>query len=139
MVFHVPSDPNPYWVLDFRSRTVRRFPAPPTVRAGIVRIGDGILADGIAKNVVAFVHISMRVRIELAAGGVQTDFLFWGLLSLRELGYFPLHKMLTLRALKVLWRRRAEVWGFVQSLLSPRRFDQKVMGTLMSRRPNTTS
>jgi hypothetical protein len=139
MVFHVPSDPQPYWVLDFKSRTVRRLATPPAARAGIVRIGEGILADGIAKNVVAFVHISMRVRIELAAGGVQTDFLFWGLLSLRELGYLPLHRMLTLRALKVLWRRRAEVWGFARSLLSPRRFDQKVMGTLMSRRPNTTS
>jgi UDP-MurNAc hydroxylase len=139
MVFHVPSDPQPYWVLDFRRRTVRRLPTPPTIRSGIVRIREGILADAIAKNVVAFVHISMRVRIELAAGGVQTDFLFWGLLSLRELGYFPLHKMLTLRALRVLWRRRAEVWGFVRSLLSPRPFDQKVMGTLMSRRPDTTS
>jgi hypothetical protein len=80
----------------------------------------------------------MRIRIELAPGGVQTDFLFWGLLSLRELGYFPLHKMLTRRAIGVLWRRRAEVWGFVRSLLSPRSFDRKVMGTLMSRRYNRT-
>ena len=91
------------------------------------------------KNVVAFVHISMRIRIELAPGGVQTDFLFWGLLSLRELGYFPLRKMLTRRAIRVLWRRRAEVWGFARSLLSPRSFDQKVMGTLMSRRYGTTT
>ena len=139
MVFHVPSDAKPYWVVDFKRRTVTRESAPPAHRAGIVKIREGILADAIDKNVVAFVHISMRIRVELAAGGVQTDFLFWGLLSLRELGYFPLHKMATPRAARVLWRRRAEVWGFVRSLLSWQSFDEKVMGNLMSRRPGTTS
>src|SRR5206468_5107039 len=119
---------------DFRHRTVRRMASPPADRAGIVRIREAILADAIGKNVVAFVHISMRIRIELSAGGVQTDFLFWGLLSLHELGYFPLRKMLTARAAGVLWRRRAEVRGVLRSLLSPRSFDRKVMGTLMSRR-----
>jgi UDP-MurNAc hydroxylase len=138
MVFEVPSDPQRYWVLDFRARTVRRRAEPPVVYAGIVRLSEAILADAIAKNVVAFAHISMRLRIELAPGGVQTDFLFWGLLSLRELGYFPLHRMVTRRAIGVLWRRRAEVWGFVRSLLSPRSFDRKVMGTLMSRRYRRT-
>jgi hypothetical protein len=134
MVFFIPSDAKPYWVLDFRTRRVRRMAAPPGERAALVRIREGILADAIEKNVVAFVHISMRIRIELAPGGVQTDFLFWGLLSLRELGYFPLRSMVTVRAASVLWRRRAEVWGFVRSLLSLRSFDQKVMRTLMSRR-----
>jgi UDP-MurNAc hydroxylase len=134
MVFFVASDAMPYWVLDFRTRQVRRRIAPPAQRAAIVRIREGILADAIEKNVVAFVHISMRIRIDLAPGGVQTDFLFWGLLSLRELGYFPLRRVLTPRAVRVLWRRRAEVWGLVRSLLSPRSFDQKVMRTLMSRR-----
>jgi hypothetical protein len=76
----------------------------------------------------------MRIRIDLSAGGVATDFLFWGLLSLQELGYFPLRSVMTPRAARVLWRRRAEVWGFLQSLLSFRSFDQKVMGNLMSRR-----
>src|SRR5206468_8433029 len=139
IVFLIPSDPLPYWALDFRRRKVRRMGAPPEGRAGIIRIKEAILADAIEKNVAAFVHISMRIRIELAPGGVQTDFLFWGLLSLRELGYFPLHKMLTLRAMGVLWRRRAEVREFLRSFLSPQSLDQKVMGTLMSRRSDTTS
>jgi UDP-MurNAc hydroxylase len=134
IVFFVASDEAPYWVLDFRTRQVRRLPAPPQHRAAIVRVGEGILADAIEKNVVAFVHIAMRIRIDLAPGGVQTDFLFWGLLSLRELGYFPLRHVMTARAAHVLWRRRAEVWGVVRSLVSLRSFDQKVMGTLMSRR-----
>jgi UDP-MurNAc hydroxylase len=134
ITFFVPSDSSPYWILDFRRRQVRRAAAPPREGAAIVRIREGILADAIEKNVVAFVHISMRIRIDLAPGGVQTDFLFWGLLSLRELGYFPVRHVMTARAARVLWRRRAEVWGVVRSLISPRSFDQKVMRTLMSRR-----
>jgi len=133
MVFLVPSDPQPYWTLDFLTRQVTRRAAPPADYAAVVKIGEGILADAIAKNVVAFVHISMRIRIDLAPGGVQTDFLFWGLLSLRELGYFPLHRMATPRAARVLWRRRAEAFGFVRSLVDRKSFDQKVMGTMMSR------
>jgi UDP-MurNAc hydroxylase len=134
VAFHVPSDADtPYWVLDFARRVVRREAVPPNDRANIVHIREGVLADAIGKNVVAFVHISMRLRIELAHGGVQTDFLFWGLLSLRELGYFPLRNMATLRAARVLWRRRWEGWGLVQALVSFRSFDEKVMGTLMSR------
>jgi UDP-MurNAc hydroxylase len=134
IAFHVPSDERtPYWTLDFRRRVVRRMTAPPAGYAAVVHMREGILADAIAKNVVAFVHISMRVRIDLAAGGVKTDFLFWGLLSLRELGYFPLRRMATPRAARVLWRRRAEAWGFLRSVLGADAFDQKVMGTMMSR------
>jgi len=139
MVFCVPSDPEPYWVLDFKSRSVRRMIQPPERRAGIVHIREGILADAMQKKVVAFIHISMRIRIDLAAGGVSTDFLFWGLLSLQELGYFPLHKVLTRRAARVLWRRRLEVWGVVRSLLSFKSLDQKVMGNLMRRRRGVAS
>jgi len=138
-VFFMPSHPEPYWVLDFKSRSVRRMTQPPQRRAGIVHIREAILADAMQKQVVAFIHISMRVRIDLAAGGVSTDFLFWGLLSLQELGYFPLHKVLTRRAARVLWRRRLEVWGVVRSLLSFKSLDQKVMGNLMRRRRGVAS
>lgn len=134
MVFYAPSDTaTPYWVLDFKKRTVTRAAAPPPNHAAIVKLREAVLADAIGKNVVAFAHISMRIKIDLAPGGVQTDFLFWGLLSLRELGYFPLHKMLTPRAAMVLWRRRSEVWGFVGSMLSLQSFDEKVRTTLASR------
>jgi UDP-MurNAc hydroxylase len=134
IVFYAASDPQPYWVLDFKRRRVFRTALLPLDRASVVRIREGILADAIEKNVVSFVHISMRIRIELAPGGVQTDFLFWGLLALRELGYLPIHRMLRPRAVAVLWRRRAEAWAFLRSLVSRRPFDEKVMGTLMSTR-----
>jgi len=140
MAFHVPSDTAaPYWVLDFRRRAVTRAPAPPPNYAAIVRLREAVLADAIDKNVVAFAHISMRIRIELAPGGVQTDFLFWGLLSLRELGYFPLHRMVTPRAARVLWRRRAEVRGFLASMLNFRSMDEKVRATLASRHSGSAS
>src|SRR4029079_15868679 len=135
MVFHAPSDAEaPYWVIDFRRRRVVRSAAPPANYAAIVRLREAILADAIEKNVVAFAHISMRVQIDLAPGGVQTDFLFWGLLSLRELGYFPLHQIETPRGARALWRRRAEVWGFVPSMLSVQSLDEKVRANLASRR-----
>jgi UDP-MurNAc hydroxylase len=138
MVFYAPSDAaSPYWVLDFKRRTVTRGAAPPPNYAAIVKLREAVLADGIEKNVVAFAHISMRVRIDLAAGGVKTDFLFWGLLSLHELGYFPLHKMLTPRAMAVLWRRRAEVWGVGRSMLSFESFDEKIRANLSSRHPGS--
>jgi UDP-MurNAc hydroxylase len=134
MAFHIPSDRDtPYWVLDFRARRVTRAASPPERHAAVVRLREAVLADAIDKNVVAFAHISMRIKIDLAPGGVQTDFLFWGLLSLHELGYFPLHRMATPRAARVLWRRRAEVWGFAASMLNFRSFDEKVRATLASR------
>jgi UDP-MurNAc hydroxylase len=134
MVFYVGSDAaTPYWVIDFRARTVTRAVESPANRAAIVTLREAVLADAIEKNVVAFAHISMRVKIDLAPGGVQTDFLFWGLLSVHELGYFPITKMATPRALGVLWRRRAEVWALIRSLVSLQSFDENIRATLASR------
>jgi UDP-MurNAc hydroxylase len=139
MVFLVPSDHDaPYWTVDFRGRRVTREAAPPPGYAGIVKMREAILADAIEKNVVAFVHISMRIRIDLAPGGVQTDFLFWGLLSLHELGYFPLRRVATPRAARVLWRRRAEVWGFLRSMLRRKSVDEKIRATMASRHSGIT-
>jgi UDP-MurNAc hydroxylase len=134
MVFFAPSDRDrPYWVLDFRRRTVTREARPPDGYAAIVTLREAVLADAIEKNVVAFAHISMRIKIDLAPGGIQTDFLFWGLLSLHELGYFPLRRMATPRAMRVLWRRRAEVFGVARSMLNFKSWDEKVRANLASR------
>src|SRR5262249_42127739 len=140
MVFYAPSDAAaPYWTLDFRRRAVSRASTPAPDYAAIVHLREAVLADAIEKNVVAFAHISMRVKIDLAPGGVQTDFLFWGLLSIHELGYFPLHKMLTPRAARVLWRRRYEVRGFLASMLNFHSWDEKVRATLASRHTGTSA
>lgn len=117
IAFHVPSNELPYWVLDFRKRKVRRLAAAPSDCAAVVHLNEAVLADAIEKNVLGFAHISMRIRVDLAAGAAPTDLLFWGLLSIAELGYLPLHRMLTPRALAVLWRRRAEVAGVLRSMM----------------------
>jgi UDP-MurNAc hydroxylase len=110
IVFHVASDDTPFWVIDFRRLAVYRAAAAPAERASIVRTPDGVLADAIANRIVHFVHISMRLEIELRPGGVNEDFLFWGLLTIWELGYLPLQKLPFGRLAGAAWRRRRELW-----------------------------
>lgn len=134
VVFFVASDDEPYWVLDFASRRVTRAKTAPANHADVIHIHEAVLADAIEKRVVGFVHISMRIRIDLAPGGVGTDFLFWGLLSVFELGYFPLRNVMTIRAAGVLWRRRAEFLGIARSLLRFQAVDQAVLGNFLSKK-----
>lgn len=132
IAFYVGSDSNPWWVLDFRRREVRRMPALPPGCSSVIRMHEAILADAIAKNVVGFTHISMRLRIELAKGAAPADLLFWGFLSVGELGYLPLHRMLTPRALNVIWRRRAEVLALLRSMVGFRSIHKNVLRHLKS-------
>ncbi len=132
IVFHVPSSPLPYWIVDLRRRRVSQAGEPPADRASLVRVPEAVLADAIEKHILYFVHISLRIAIELAPGGSRVDIPFWGLLSIWELGYLPLRRALRTRALGVWWRRRAEVLQTVRSLLGARSLNQRVFGTLMS-------
>jgi UDP-MurNAc hydroxylase len=131
VVFHVPSSTEPYWVVDVRRRAVRREAAPPPDVGTLIRIPEAVLADAIEKRILNFVHISLRVAIELAPGGVQTDFLFWAFLIFFEFGYLPLRHAMTPRMVHTLWRRRVEVWEVVKSLASQRTFTEKMIGNLM--------
>lgn len=109
VVFEVPSDTAcPYWVIDVRRRRVYRSGELPDDWASIVRVSEAVLADAIEKNVLNFIHISMRVRIRAAPGGVSTDLAFWGFLLTYEMGYFRWSRLLNARTARVLWRRRAE-------------------------------
>jgi hypothetical protein len=113
VVFHVPSSPLPYWVLDFSRRAVYRLSAPPPDTASIVTANEAVLADAIGKRLVHVVHGSMRIRVHLRPGGAGDDLTFWGLVVPWELGYLPLHRALSPRLAEVSWRRRAEwlEWG----------------------------
>ena len=113
VVFHVPSSPLPYWVLDFRRRAVYRLSAPPPDTASIVDVNEAVLADAIAKRLVHVVHGSMRIPVHLRPGGAGDDLTFWGLLVPWELGYVPLQRSLRARLAEVTWRRRGEwlEWG----------------------------
>jgi hypothetical protein len=108
VVFHVPSSPLPYWVLDFSRRAVYRLSAPPPDTASIVDVNEAVLADAIAKRLVHVVHGSMRIRVHLRAGGAGDDLTFWGLIVPWELGYLPLQRSLRARLAEVTWRRRGE-------------------------------
>ena len=102
-----------------------------------MKIREAVLADAIEKNVVAFAHISMRLRIELAPGGVQTDFLFWGLLSLHELGYFPFTNADPTGCPRAMAKARRSL-GIHRRWLNARSLDEKVRATLASRHTGST-
>ena len=118
IVFRIGSPPEPCWILDFRRRRVTRAPRPPDGTASTIEISEGLLADAIAKEIVHFVHGSMRLRVRVAAGGAQQDLAFWGLLAIWEIGYLPLRRVLGWRFLTVLWRRRREGLDLVRALLT---------------------
>ena len=93
VVFHVPSSPLPYWVLDFQRGAVYRLSSPPPDTASIVTVNEAVLADAIAKRLMHVVHGSMRISVHLRPGGAGDDLTFWGLLVPWELGYVPLHRI----------------------------------------------
>ncbi len=109
IVFAVDGDDEPFWVLDARHRTVRRAAEIPAGTASVIRVAPGVLADAMANQIVHYVHISMRFHDHLEAGGVGDDLAFWGLLTIWELGYLPVHRLARPRMLAAAWRRRAEL------------------------------
>jgi UDP-MurNAc hydroxylase len=97
-----------YWVVDVgRARVLRREQLPDGW-ANVITIAPGLLDDAIDKRLVNLVHISMRLRIVLAEGGLSTDLMFWALLIIFELGYFPLSTLEPRRVIGVAWARRRE-------------------------------
>src|SRR4029453_4955197 len=96
----------PAWVVDARRRTLERLPAPPAENASVVHLEEGVLAEAIRNKVVNLIHISLRLRVELAPGGVDSDLAFWGLLAMWELGYLPVTKVPRGRLASAVWRRR---------------------------------
>jgi UDP-MurNAc hydroxylase len=110
VVFHVSSDADtPEWIVDARRRTVTRAAVRPTETASVIHVGEAVLADAIRDRIVNLIHISLRLRVELQPGGVDSDLAFWGLLAIWELGYLPVTKVPRRRMASALWRRRREV------------------------------
>jgi len=144
VAFGTTSPGSPYCVLDFRRRKVTRAEFPPPACASVIRVPEGVLADAIDKRIVNFIHISMRLDVELRPGGIHVDLPFWGLLAIWELGYLPLRRLLTRRMVRATWRRRAEVWESFASKLVGRgslvnRMSSNMMaGTEGTERPTRT-
>ena len=131
VVFAGPDDTDPYWVIDIRRRRVYRSAALPRDWASLVRVPSGVLADAMSKRIVNFIHISMRLEIELNAGGVGTDFMFWGLLTVWELGYFPVRSLSMARVGSAAWARRREFLGMAWSQLSGKGSPAERMATTL--------
>ena len=116
LVFEVPSSNDPYWIVDFAARAVRRADTVPSEAASVVRVPEAVLADAIDKRILHFVHGSMRIRARLLPGGVDEDLAFWGLLMVWEIGYLPVSRTLSSRFAGVLWRRRREALDALETL-----------------------
>lgn len=127
-----PGSEAPYWVVDLRRRQVRQADAPPGDWASVVTVPPGVLADAMDKKIVNFVHISMRIAVELNDGGAHTDFLFWGVLTVWELGYLPLRQLPFGRVAGVAWARRRELLGSAWGQLAGKGSSvERMAGSLM--------
>jgi UDP-MurNAc hydroxylase len=137
VVFYVPSSVDPYWVVDPAKKDLYKSATLPSVYGSLIKVAEGVLADAIEKRVVNFIHISMRTTIEVKRGGMRTDLLFWGLLTIYELGYFPLRHSLTGRSIRVAVRRHTEFTSIARRVLSFRSLSESLVGTQMKKRAST--
>ena len=109
-----------YCVLDWRRRRARIESEVPDDFASLIEVPAGVLAGAVADHIVHFVHISMRFRGRLGREGVTTDFAFWTLLTMWELGYLPLRRIATPRFGAAAWRRRSEITAMARAALGGR-------------------
>ena len=116
VVFEVLSSADPYWVVDFRRRSVYRRSDAPAERASLIQVNEAVLADAVDKHILHFVHGGMRIHVKLRPGGASGDLAFWGVLMVWEIGYLPVRKLLRPRFLGALWRRRREAYDALGSL-----------------------
>jgi len=135
VTFHVPSGgATPSWVIDARHRTVSRHATPPADTADVIHVSEAVLAQAIDDKVVNLVHISLRLRIELMPGGIDSDLGFWGLLAMWELGYLPVTGVPRRRLVSAVWRRRWEIIDTVAGRLFGRgSFAERMTGGMITR------
>jgi UDP-MurNAc hydroxylase len=119
--------PDGFYVVDLRRGAVAlRKEAPDDVHS-VVRANPHMVKDAIDKGGLNLVGISRRISVHLRRGGTTCDAAFWGLLTLYELGYLPVRRVLNPRALGALAVRWREVLGYVPALLVPKSSLQRVI------------
>jgi hypothetical protein len=140
VVFHVPSDEaTPAWVIDARHRRVTRMASAPGDAANVIHVSEAVLADAIEKKIVNLIHISLRLRVELRPGGVDSDLAFWGLLAMWELGYLPVSKVPRRRLASAVWRRRREIIETITGRLLKRgSFAERMSGGMITSSGSTS-
>jgi UDP-MurNAc hydroxylase len=106
-----------WWVLDFGRRQVYRTRHKPIDAVSILSINPALLQDAMEKNIVNFIDISKRLRIELRPRSVIQHLVFKELITMYEMGYFPLWKNFSSRFVGVWFCRRAEILSHVAKIL----------------------
>jgi hypothetical protein len=109
-----------FFLIDVRRARVR-IGASADGCHSIVQANPHLVRDAIEKSGLNLIAISRRIRVHLRRGGTTCDAAFWGLLTLYELGYFPLGNLLRRRAVFGLLARWREIVATVPALLFPSR------------------
>jgi UDP-MurNAc hydroxylase len=106
-----------WWILDFGARKVVRSTEMPRDASSIISVTPGLLQDAMEKEIVNFVDISKRLHVRLKPGRVIQHFLFKELITMYEMGYFPLRKNLNRRFIACWFARRREFLPYLQKVL----------------------
>jgi hypothetical protein len=117
VAFVAPDDT--YYVVDFGRARVFHVKRLPTKLHSIAQINPHLLREAIRMQSLSMVGISKRLKVHLRRGAVTVDAAFWTLLTLYELGYLPLHNVLTVRGVTALAARWREILGYLGALAYP--------------------
>jgi UDP-MurNAc hydroxylase len=107
-------------VVDWRRRRAVVGLSIPAEHASVIEVSPGLLAAAIDGRIVHFLHISMRFRGRIRKGGLSTEFAFWTLMALWEMGYLPLRRLANRRFVSVCWQRRTEIMGVANAAVRGR-------------------
>jgi hypothetical protein len=116
-----------YFVVDVGRARVEESATLPEDVHSVVRANLRMVGDAIAKGGLNLIGISRRIRVRIRRGGATRDAAFWGLLTVFELGYLPLRRVLTLRGLTTLASRWRELVGYVPVFLAPSRSLERII------------
>jgi hypothetical protein len=119
--------PDGCYLVDLRRAAVTWLPEAPADAHSVVWANAHMVRDAIEKGGLNLVGISRRIRVHLRCGGATCDAAFWGLLTLYELGYLPLRRVLNPRALTTLLARWREILGYLPALASPKHSLERVI------------
>jgi UDP-MurNAc hydroxylase len=117
IAYHIRgSGPEEWWILDFGARKVLRSTEMPTEASSIISVAPGLLQDAMEKEIVNFVDISKRLHVRLKPGRVIHHFLFKELITMYEMGYFPLWRNVNQRFITCWFVRRRELLPYLQKV-----------------------
>jgi hypothetical protein len=122
-----------FFVVDVGRARVTRAAALPANVHSVVQANLRMVRDAIDKGGLNLIGISRRIRVRVLRGGATADAAFWGLLTIFELGYLPLRRVLTFRGVATMAARWRELVGYVPAFLAPGKSLEKIIESKMPR------